>query len=278
MGKIYLVGTPIGNLGDITYRAVETLRAVDFIAAEDTRVTIKLLNHLGIQKPLVSYHEHNQRAMNDKILARITGGENCAVVSDAGMPCISDPGESLVKLCAEHGVEITVIPGASAFVSALALSGLPTGRFSFEGFLSVQKGSRMEHLKHIKDDVRTLIFYEAPHKLPATLRDLYNVLGDRYIALTRELTKLHEEIVRTTLAEAAAFYENPANKPRGEYVIVVAGAQPAESPQISLEDAVRMVRSLQGQGVAASQAAKEVARETGYKKSTLYRAALTENL
>jgi len=275
MSKLYLVGTPIGNLGDMSPRGLETLREVDFIAAEDTRVSLKLLRHFGIQKPMLSYHEHNAREMGEKIVARILAGECCAVVTDAGMPCISDPGEALVRLCAEHGIETVVVPGPSAVVSAVALSGLATGRFSFEGFLSVQKGSRAKHLESIREDCRTLVFYEAPHKLAATLRDLYDALGDRKIALARELTKLHEEVLRTTLAEAAVYYE--ANKPRGEFVLVVEGAPPKEEAKVEFQQAVEMVRSLQRQGTAASQAAKEVARETGHKKGELYRAALEED-
>lgn len=273
MPGLYLVGTPIGNLGDFSPRALETLREVDFIAAEDTRVSLKLLNHFGIHKPLVSYHEHNQRDSGQRILARILGGESCAVVTDAGMPCISDPGEDLVRLCAEYGIEIVIIPGPSAAVSALAVSGLATGRFCFEGFLTVHKGSRQEHLNEIKNETRTLIFYEAPHKLRATLRDLHKTLGDRRITLARELTKLHEEVVRTTLSDAVTRCDE--TPPRGEYVLVVEGAAAAAETEdpVSFDEAVSLLLERQRQGEPLSAAAKEIARLTGYRKADLYRAA-----
>lgn len=272
MSKLYIVGTPIGNLGDISPRALETLREADFIAAEDTRVSLKLLNHFGIKKPLISYYEHNLRQRGEEITARIQNGESCAIITDAGMPCISDPGEDLVRLCADAGIPVIVVPGPSAAISALAASGLSTSRFSFEGFLSVKKASRMEHLAQIASDSRTLIFYEAPHKLSATLVDLLDALGDRRIALARELTKLHEEVRRTTLREAAAYYAE--NTPRGEFVLVVEGAKPKEHVQIPFEDAVQMVRALLERGMQISLAAREVSRETGHKKSDLYKAAL----
>ena len=222
-GMLYLVPTPIGNLSDISPRCRQTLAEADFIAAEDTRVSLKLLNHLELKKSLVSYHEHNKAESGEKILARLLAGETCALVTDAGSPAISDPGEDLVRLCAEHGVTVCAIPGPCALVTALSISGLPTGRFTFEGFLSVNKKSRQEHLTCLKDETRTMIFYEAPHKLLATLQDLSAAFGaERRISLCRELTKLHEEVRRTTLGEAAAYYaENP---PRGEFVLVVAGA------------------------------------------------------
>ena len=213
-GTLYLVGTPIGNLGDLSVRALETLRSADFIAAEDTRVTAKLLNHFEIKKPCVSYYEHNKYASGEKIVARLLTGETCALVTDAGMPAISDPGEDLVRLCAENGVEVRAIPGCCAAVNALAVSGLPTGRFTFEGFLTVNKKSRREHLNSLKDETRTMIFHEAPHKLRTTLNDLMEAFGpDRRISLCRELTKLHEEVLRFTLAEAVAYYEE--NAPKG---------------------------------------------------------------
>lgn len=199
-GILYVVGTPIGNLSDFSPRAVETLQQVDFIAAEDTRVTLKLLNHFGIKKSMVSYYEHNLRQRGEQIIQRILAGENCAIVSDAGMPCISDPGEDLVRLCAEYQIETRVVPGPSAVISALCVSGLVTSRFSFEGFLSTNKRSRLEHLTSIRKDTHTLIFYEAPHKLLSTLKDLYETLGDRKISLVKEITKLHESVNRTTLA------------------------------------------------------------------------------
>ncbi|GKH48778.1 16S rRNA (cytidine(1402)-2'-O)-methyltransferase [Anaerotruncus sp. DFI.9.16] len=273
-GKLYVVGTPIGNLGDFSPRALETLQNCSFIAAEDTRVTLKLLNRFEIKKPLVSYYEHNIRERGQEILARILAGEDCAVVTDAGMPCISDPGEDLVRLCAENGVETVVVPGPSAAVSALAVSGLPTARFSFEGFLSVKRTSRMEHLEAVRGDPRTLIFYEAPHKLVSTLTDMLEAFGDRRIALARELTKVHEEVRRTTLAGAAAHYaENP---PRGEFVLIVEGAPPKKTEPPDFREAVELTLELAAQGASLSEAAKEAARRTGYKKGELYKAALKE--
>ena len=273
-GTLYVVGTPIGNLGDFSPRAIETLQSVDFIAAEDTRVTLKLLNHFGIKKPMVSYYEHNIRQRGEMITARLLQGENCAIVTDAGMPCISDPGEDLVALCAAQGIPTVVVPGPSAAISALAVSGLPTARFSFEGFLTTNKRGRQEHLQSLAQDTHTLIFYEAPHKLQATLRDMLAVLGDRPISLVRELTKLHEEVFRTTLAQAVEHYET--NTPRGEFVLVVAGANPAEArEELSFEEAVALVRALQEkEDISASEAAKRIAKETGFKKGELYKAAL----
>ena len=271
-GRLYVVGTPIGNLGDFSERAVETLRTVDFIAAEDTRVTAKLLNHFGISRPMVSYYQHNLRERGEQIVARILAGESCAVVTDAGMPCISDPGEDLVRLCAEHQVETVVVPGPSAAISALAVSGLVTSRFCFEGFLSVDRRRRLEHLAEVRDERRTLIFYEAPHKLVTTLRDLYEALGDRRITLARELTKLHEQVIRTTLAQAQHLYET--DPPRGEFVLVVEGAPEPQQQAASFEEAVELVRRAVGAGESISDAAREIARQTGYKKGDLYKAAL----
>ena len=231
-----MTGTPIGNLSDFSPRAVETLQSVDFIAAEDTRVTLKLLNHFDIKKPMVSYHEHNLRERGEAIVERILNGENCAIVSDAGMPCVSDPGEDLVRLAAEKGVPTVVIPGPSAAVSALCVSGLSTSRFAFEGFLSTNKRNRQLHLESVKNDTHTLIFYEAPHKLLTTLKDMERVLGDRRISIGRELTKIHEEVIRTTLREAIAFFEEKT--PKGEFVLVLEGATPETEPQISLESAI----------------------------------------
>ncbi len=272
MSRLYLVGTPIGNLGDLSPRAVEVLDSVDFIAAEDTRVTLKLLNHFGIKKPLVSYYAHNLRERGQVIVARILAGERCAIVTDAGMPCISDPGEDLVRLCAEAGVPVEAVPGPSAAVTALAVSGLPTSRFAFEGFLSVKRNSRTAHLAQVKDDPRTLIFYEAPHKLLATLNDLLEAFGNRRISLARELTKLHEEVRRTTLSEAVEWYaEHP---PRGEFVLVVEGAQVRLDEPPTLEEAVELVQALAAGGMSLSDAAKEAARQTGYKKGELYKHSL----
>ena len=274
-GTLYLVATPIGNLGDFSPRAVETLETVDFIAAEDTRVSIKLLNHFEIKKPLVSYHEHNHITAGQAILARLLAGESCALVTDAGTPAVSDPGEDLVRLCAENDVEVLSIPGCCAAVNALAVSGLPTGRFTFEGFLTVNKKSRRERLESLKNEERTMIFHEAPHKLLTTLEDMTAVFGsDRRIALCRELTKLHEETRRCTLGEAIAYYTE--NAPKGEFVLVLAGAEPREATAVTLEDAVAQVLTLKAQGMRLKDAAKEVAEHTGLSKNELYAAALEQ--
>lgn len=267
--KLYVVGTPIGNLGDLSPRALEVLRTVDFIAAEDTRVTLKLLNRFEFKKPMVSYYEHNLRERGEEIVARILNGESCAVVTDAGMPCISDPGEDLVRLCRERGVAVEVVPGPSAVISALAVSGLKTSRFSFEGFLSTAKKARAEHLDEIKDSRHTLVFYEAPHKLVATLEDLLRVLGDREAALARELTKLHEEVLRTTLSQALEYYKEHA--PRGEFVLIVAGAPAKERESVTIDEAVRLASELSGRGLSLSEAAKQAAAQTGHRKSEIYR-------
>ena len=270
-GILYLVGTPIGNLGDLSPRAAETLRMADFIAAEDTRVTLKLLNHFGIKKPLVSYYEHNKVESAAVILPRILNGESCALVSDAGMPAISDPGEALVKLCAGAGITVAAVPGPSAVVTALALSGLPTQRFTFEGFLSVTRKSRMEHLESLRGEKRTMIFYEAPHKLAAALEDLAAYFGaDRPVALCRELTKLHEEVVRTTLGEALARYRE--EQPRGEFVLVIAGA-PEESCEPDEAAALERIRALREEGVSLRDAVRQAAQEAGMNKNALYRLA-----
>lgn len=272
-GTLYLVATPIGNLGDFSPRAVETLENADFIAAEDTRVSIKLLNHFNIKKPLVSYHEHNHVSAGQAILARLLAGESCALVTDAGTPAVSDPGEDLVRLCAENGVRVLSIPGCCAAVNALAVSGLPTGRFTFEGFLTVNKKSRREHLDSLRGERRTMIFHEAPHKLAATLADLRDTFGpDRQIALCRELTKLHEETRRTTLGEAADYYA--ANPLKGEFVLVVAGAQQETGAAVTLEEGVEQVLALREQGMRLKDAAREVAEHTGLSKNELYTAAL----
>lgn len=274
-GCLYLVATPIGNLGDFSPRAVETLRTVDFIAAEDTRVSLKLLNHFGVKKPLLSYHEHNHLTAGQTVLARLLAGESCALVTDAGTPAISDPGEDLVRLCAENGVEVQSVPGCCAAVTALAVSGLPTGRFTFEGFLTVNKKSRRERLDRLKKEERTMIFHEAPHKLRTTLQDLSAAFGaDRPAALCRELTKLHEETWRTTLGEAAAYYQEHA--PRGEYVLVVAGTKEQEESAVSLEEGAAQVLTLKRQGVRLKEAIKEVAEHTGLSKNDLYAAALEQ--
>ena len=270
-GALYVVGTPIGNLGDFSPRAVETLEQADFIAAEDTRVTLKLLNHFGIKKPLISYFEHNKLEHGPVIVARLKEGQTCALVSDAGMPAVSDPGETLVAACAAEGLPVYVVPGPTAAVSALAISGLPTGRFTFEGFLSVNKRSRKEHLDAVEQEERTMIFYEAPHKLRKTLSDFSKVFGpDRRIALCRELTKVHEEVWRTTLGEAAAHYRE--QEPRGEFVLVIAGREPVEAPEEAHtpQEGAARARELLEQGLSPSGAAKQAAQELGLKKSQVY--------
>ena len=263
------MGTPIGNLGDLSPRALETLEKADFIAAEDTRVTLKLLNHFGLKKPMVSYYEHNKGASGGKIIARLLAGETCALVTDAGMPAISDPGEDIVRECAENGVPCEVVPGPSAVVSALAASGLPTGRFTFEGFLPVENKERRPRLEELRGERRTMVLYEAPHKLLRTLRDLAETLGaERKIALCRELTKLHEEIIRTTLGAAAEKYaETP---PKGEFVLVIAGAEGEAAPEVSLEEGLQLVMQKRREGLPLKLAAKEVAAATGLKKKDLY--------
>ena len=271
-GILYLVGTPIGNLGDFSPRAVQTLKEADFIAAEDTRVTLKLLNHFSVKKPMVSYFEHNRRERGEQIVARMLAGESCALVTDAGMPAVSDPGEDLVALCHERGIRVCAVPGPAAFVTALALSGLPAGRFTFEGFLSVNKRSRKEHLASLAGEARTMIFYEAPHKLPATLRDLYAALGDRRIAIVREITKVHEEVLRTTLGQAAGAYADGGL--RGEIVLVIECAEAPAQDAVLLEDAVEIARGRMAAGQSASDAARQTARETGLKKGDLYKALL----
>ena len=272
-GILYLVATPIGNLRDFSPRAVETLEAVDFIAAEDTRVSVKLLNHFSIKKPLVSYHQHNHVTAGQAILARLLAGESCALVTDAGTPAISDPGEELVRLCAENGVEVLSIPGCCAAVNALAVSGLPTGRFTFEGFLSVNKKARREHLTSLENEERTMIFHEAPHKLLTTLEDLAAAFGpDRPVALCRELTKLHEETIRTTLGQAADRWRDTA--PKGEFVLVVAGRPPRQEAAITVEEAVEQVLALRDGGIRLKDAVRQVAADTGLSKNELYAAAL----
>ena len=269
MSVLYIVGTPIGNLSDFSPRAVETLKNVDFIAAEDTRVSLKLLTHFGIQKPLISYHEHNLRERGEYILGRIESGESCAIVTDAGMPCISDPGEDLVRLCAERGIEMHVVPSPTAAMSALAISGLPTSRFSFEGFLSVTKKQRQAHLDEVKNFRRTLIFYEAPHKLIYTLNDLLINLGDRRIALCRELTKIHEEVLRGRISELIEYYKEKS--PKGEYVIVVEGkSEEEEQNEITIEEACSMAEKLIAEGKKPSEACKEISKVTGFSKSEIY--------
>lgn len=270
MSKLYVVGTPIGNLGDFSPRAVETLSNCDFIAAEDTRVTLKLLNHFGIKKNMVSYFEHNRRERGEMIVSRILEGESCALVTDAGMPAISDPGEDLVKLCHENGIKVESVPGPCAFTTALALSGMPSGRFTFEGFLSVNKPSRREHLDSLKNETRTMLFYEAPHKLGATLKDMYSAFGEREIAIVREITKIHEQVIRTTLSAAVEAYGEGGLK--GEIVLVIHGAELIkEEEKLTLDDAVRLAEKSVENGVSISEAAKQAAKVSGYKKGEIYK-------
>lgn len=272
-GTLILVPTPIGNLGDISPRIHESLETADFIAAEDTRVSIKLLNHLGLKKQLVSYHEHNKQESGPHILARLLAGETCALVTDAGTPAISDPGEDLVRLCHDNGVTIRSIPGPCAAITALAMSGLPTGRFTFEGFLSVNKRSRREHLQSLLEETRTMIFYEAPHKLLITLMDLTEAFGsDRPICLCRELTKLHEEAIRTTLGQALSYYQE--NSPRGEYVLVLQGAAPRVQEAPSVEVCLEEIAALRSSGLSLKDAVKQVSKKSGVPRNTLYDAAV----
>lgn len=268
-GTFYVIGTPIGNLDDITIRQLDTLGAVDFICAEDTRVTLKLLNRFEIKKPLVSFHEHSSKADAQKIIDRLLAGESCGIVTDAGMPCISDPGEVLVKMCAESGIDIKVVPGPSAVVSAVAVSGLSTRRFTFEGFLPVPKKERTERLEKLRGEIAVMVFYEAPHKLKTTLADLAQAFGgERRISLCRELTKIHEEVLRLTLAEAVEYYNN--NEPRGEFVLVLEGAQESSGEEITIEQAMAQVQKLIEMGEKPTDACKAVAKETGFRKSELY--------
>lgn len=268
-GTFYVIGTPIGNLDDITIRQLDTLKEVDFICAEDTRVTLKLLNRFEIKKQLISFHEHSSKADAQRIIDRLKAGESCGIVTDAGMPCISDPGEVLVKLCAESGIDIRVVPGPSAVVSAVAVSGLSTRRFTFEGFLPVPKKERAERLEKLRGETAVMVFYEAPHKLKTTLADLAGFFGgDRKISLCRELTKIHEEVIRLTLAEAVEYYN--ANEPKGEFVLVLEGARESEESELTIEQAMAQVKKLIDMGEKPTEACKAVAKETGFRKSELY--------
>lgn len=272
-GMLYLVPTPIGNLSDISIRCRETLEQADFIAAEDTRVSLKLLNHLGIKKPLISYFEHNKSLKGEMIVQRILAGETCALVSDAGSPAISDPGEELVKQCAEAGITVCAIPGPCAVITALSISGQATGRFCFEGFLSTAKKSRRDHLESLMNETRTMVFYEAPHKLLNTLEDMAGVFGEnRPISLCRELTKLHEEVIRTTLGGAIELYRQ--QPPKGEFVLVMAGAEPVAEKVATEEDAVKRVKELMDGGLSRKDAVKQAAQELHLPKNVVYDAAL----
>lgn len=270
-GTLYIIGTPIGNLEDITLRQLRMLEEVDFIAAEDTRVTRKLLSHYNIKTPLVSFHEHSRESEANRIAARILGGENCGIVTDAGMPCISDPGEPLIKLCYDMGISVTAVPGPSAVVTAIALAGQASSQFVFEGFLPVPKKERLQRLKRLTAETRTIILYEAPHKLVRTLADLGEALGcDRSISLCRELTKVHEEVVRTTIGGAQEIYSK--KEPRGEYVLVIAGADESSFNEecLSLENAVKLAREYAESGLKKRDACKKAAEETGLRCNDIY--------
>ncbi len=274
-GKLYVVGTPIGNLSDFSPRGIETLESVDYIAAEDTRVSLRLLTHFGIKKPMLSYYKPHEAEKSAKILELLSEGSNVALVSDAGMPCISDPGVYLVQKCYETGIPIEVIPSCNAAIAAVAISGIDTLRFAFEGFLPVSKKDREKRLEEIKLLPHTLIFYEAPHKLQKTLEDMKNSFGgDRYCALCRELTKIHEEVIRGTLSELCEYYES--TEPRGEYVVVVEGAKPAEAQEFTLEQAAELARQYAAGGEKLTAACKRAAKETGFPKQDIYKLALDE--
>lgn len=272
VGKIYVVGTPIGNLGDFSPRAAEVLGSVDFIAAEDTRVTAKLLNHFGIKKETVSYYEHNKKQKGAYLIERVLSGDNLAIVSDAGMPAISDPGEDIVRIAHEKGIKVEAVPGPSALTTALSVSGFPTGRFCFEGFLSVNKISRKRHLKEIKNETRTLVFYEAPHKLLKTLTDMRECLGEREICIVRELTKIHETVYHFNFTSAIEHFS--VNAPRGEFVLIIKGASLESEPDMSLSDAQALAKKLMAEGISASAAAKEAASAGGFKKAEIYKALI----
>lgn len=273
-GTLYVVGTPIGNLGDISPRALETLESCDFIAAEDTRVTLKLLNRFGIKKQLISYFEHNKFEKGPLIAERILSGENGVIVTDAGMPAISDPGEDLVKLCHDKGIKVESVPGPCAFTTALAISGMPSRRFTFEGFLPTDKQDRRAHIASLINEERTLILYEAPHRLGATLKDLAAALGNREIAIVRELTKIHEQVIRTELCEAAEKYSKESLK--GEIVLIIKGAEPKKEEILTPEQAAEYARELVAAGESKTNAAKIAAKESGLKKAEIYKLLIEE--
>ncbi|MBR4911209.1 MAG: 16S rRNA (cytidine(1402)-2'-O)-methyltransferase [Clostridia bacterium] len=272
-GKIYVVGTPIGNLSDLSPRAAEVLSGVDFIAAEDTRVTAKLLNRFGIKKETVSYYEHNKAQKGEYLISRVLAGEDLAIVSDAGMPAISDPGEDIVRQAHENGITVESVPGPSALISALSISGFPSGRFCFEGFLSVNRISRTKHLEELKGETRTMIFYEAPHKLLRTLGDMLAAFGEREICIVKELTKIHETVYHFTFTSAIEFFE--ADPPKGEYVVIIKGAdKEKEKNALTLTEAQNLAQKLMSEGMSASSAAKEAAAASGFKKGEIYKAII----
>ena len=271
-GILYVVATPIGNLNDLTPRIRQAFEEADFIAAEDTRVTVKLLNHFDIRKPMVSYYAHNLRDKGDEIIDRIIAGETCAVCSDAGTPCVSDPGEILVKQAHRRGIKVVPIPGPSAVITALCVSGQDTGRFCFEGFLSVVKKQRARHLEEVRYEKRTMIFYEAPHKLSATLKDMNKTFGNREVAIVREITKIHEQVIKTTLDEAVRLYGDGSLK--GEIVIIVKGKEDDTEEASTLADAIDIAKASVQSGMSVSEAAKHAAKLTGFKKGEIYKALL----
>ena len=272
-GKLILVGTPIGNLNDFSERAIKTLEQCDLIAAEDTRVTAKLLNHFNIKKPMISYYEHNKNEKHDFLINKMLEGQVICLVSDAGMPAISDPGEDIVKLCYERGITVEVVPGATAFATALTISGLSAKRFCFEGFLSTNKNNRIAHLEELKNETRTMIFYEAPHKLIDTLKIMGEILGNRKISIVRELTKIYEEVIRTTFKEAYEKYKD--NPLKGEIVLIIEGAEKKED-KLTFEEAVSLAQKLMEKGQSLNTASKEIASLSGFKKSDIYKALLKE--
>ena len=272
-GVLYIVATPIGNLSDLSPRAAGILSEVDFVAAEDTRITVKLLNHLGIKKPMISCYRHNELQRTDTIIERIKNGESCALCSDAGTPAISDPGEELVRKAVENNIPVIPIPGPSAVITALSASGLITSRFCFEGFIPMNRKTRKKRLLELQNEARTIVIYEAPHKLKRTLNDLLEYLGDRTVTLARELTKIHEEIVRTTLGEAVKKYAD--NEPRGEFVVIISGKLTEEAEDYTLEEAAELAKSFIKEGYSASEAAGKAAAETGIARSIIYKAAVT---
>ncbi|MGI6072568.1 MAG: 16S rRNA (cytidine(1402)-2'-O)-methyltransferase [Lachnospiraceae bacterium] len=272
-GKLYLCATPIGNLKDITFRVVETLKEVDLIAAEDTRHTLGLLNHYGIKAKLTAYHEHNKYDKAQELVAMLQEGQSIALVTDAGTPGISDPGEELVRMCIEAGIEVTSLPGACALVTALSMCGLPSGKFVFEGFLPVNKSERKAALSRIRDETRTIVIYEAPHRIVKTLKELLDVLGDRNIRICKELTKIYETLMIVTVSEAVRHFEE--NSPRGEMVVIIEGANEAELEkarinswqQMSLEEHMSLYTC---KGISEKDAMKQVASDRGVSKRDVY--------